>query len=826
MQNGNSGHETENDGYAGKVKEELKEYLMQYMESQAIEFKGAARGSFKCPNQAGHSNGDRNFSGAFQMHSEGAKWKCFKCSEGGDIYEMAHFVEGLPKGASQEFYTVTIPAVAETVGYPIDEERYFKSLNQKSGKDMTRKPRLPRELLDEINKVIRTRQDHTRINEDFKRFNYGPELQQSISRDFQVFFPKVGDFDFLPEDHPFRDEKNKIIRDDVMAVPIHSRYGSLLGFIGRRSVKLEEQNYTKYIYSDSIDPKERLNVFNLHQARPEVQRSGLVFIFESQFDCMVAYSSGIKNAISTGSTPDPDVLSRSLKEMKCKEVVLVLDRDKAGVEASVRLYEMLIDRNLVVTIYELPEGKDADEYIVENGPDRIKDPGKRIGIIEYIIHNNYGELGNEALSENAKYNYAIEYVVRFSRNLAMASQYSEYISERFGTRSPNDVHFDITKEMKNHRDPLVKRCNDLISQSMNDIIEDPDIERKISSVDSLNEKMKDIFTTHVAGSQSEERRELDELLTHGDESDRGLVLTGIQSLDNAVRLYPGTLVVMSGRPSVGKSTLVRALVPLMHQANDDIYIIHLSLDDTTRDTTDGIISSVSEIPNDVLESNRIGSRYEEALASAHDTFREWWMKSYYMCGQQKINTIEDIKLQVEKVRIVHGKKKKVILIVDNLMNLSEIATSAAKDKRAKVEHAVNELHQVTQTRDIITFCMVEFTKSGTYRPNLGMLKETGTIEYRAKIVGLLHNDLKSNPNSKILWRDPAHDQAFPILEVEFPKYKTGDPNRRIFLKMNPAINRLNECSGDEIKRFENLILTEDGPASGGGNDSSGGDSLE
>lgn len=801
-------HSSESSSYSHRVKEELKGYLENYMDLHGIKFRGKGRGSFQCPNNLFHKNGDRNFSGAFDVSSSNRVWYCHGCKMGGSIYEMANFIEGLPIGSDEQFWSVTIPRIANEVGFPINEEQYFKS---KGGSSSGPSTRLSIDDMASIRNVIQQRSDWSKINETFNR-NYPDDVKKQISERFEVFFPQKGDFSFLPDietdpptKHPFNDDA--VITDGMMVYPIYSRYGQLLGFQGRASVELEAAGTRKYRYTPLLNPDENMGVFNLHQARKSITETGSVFLFEAQFDCMVACCQGLNNSIAVGTSKNLDKVIAVLKQLGTHEAIICMDPDKAGIESAIKCYKQLIEAGISSSIFVLPDNIDADEFITRNGIVEFTDPTKRTGLIEFLITKDYGHLSNQSLSLPTRYTIALGYIIENSRNVGIATQYAELLAKKFSIKSQEDVHYDIMREMGLKKDPIITRCNDLIQGEINSIIQEIDLDKKMMSLEGLNHKMIEVYGTYLSSAESEDNQELQELLSQGDESDRGRIFTGINSLDDCFRLYPGTLAIIGGRPSVGKSTAIRFLCDTIQKANEDVFILHLSLDDMVRETVDGILCNIANIPNSVMETNRFSPDQRERLEEAQDLFRrQWWKQTYYVCGQKKVSSIADAHALIRRIQIRHPNKR-IIMITDNLMNLPEVAKNQSKDKRIVVETAINELHILGQTMDVANLTIVELTKGGPYRPTTAMLKETGTLEYRARVILMLHNDLKANRMSKIFWVND-NGEKLPVLEIDNAKFKVGAPNKISFLKMDPAYNRLVEASESEATRWNRIVVAE------------------
>lgn len=783
------------------------------MDYHGIQFKGSGRGSFQCPNKSFHTHGDRNYSGTFRQGSNGQAWMCHKCKEGGDIFEMASFVEGMPVGqAGAEFWTITVPHVAEAVNVKVDMQEYYKALELMKVNPEKARAQLSRDLVKDVRDAIEARKDPDKINGVYGR-DYSPEVRQTLSDNFDIFFPETGDLAFLGEEHPLNDPG--VIRSGSMVFPIYNQYNILIGFQSRRTNDEVKEGGKKYVYTHTFIEGEAINIFNLNKAKKAIQSERVAYCFEAQFDCMVAYVSGLENSISIGVSPNPEKLEKALKSCKTAEVVLILDNDTAGHHGTVKTAELLVDKGIGVTVFLLPEKTDADEFITKFGIDALKNPSKRMTIVEYILTVKYAELSSEHLSPSVRYLFALDYIVKYSRNVGTAVTYAKALSDLFDLKAEHDVKFDIVREMNNKKDPMVKKYNDIIENTFRDIVEEPDIEKKYGKFEESGKMLRDLSQAYATHSRSEESRELDEILIQGEEN-RGIIRTGIHDIDEAIKMTLGSFIVIGARPSVGKSTMVRAIAVSAIENDPDVFVLHCSLDDTKKDTMDGLIANLSGIENSIIESGNITSELMPRIEDAQRRIREWWSSRYYMVGQGRVSTVEDIASIARKITM-RDESKKILLIVDNAMNLPEIASSGSQNKRMIVETVINKLHILTQAQNMVNLTMVELTKSGPYRPNITMLKETGTIEYRAKVVAMLHNDLKADNKSGIYWSDENGTKK-PVLEVDFPKYKVGEPNKKVWMCMDPATNRFQSATEAQKKKWQQFALTQDKKFRQGGDD--------
>lgn len=790
------------DNYGIIIKDELKSKLLEYMDFQNIQYKGKSKGSFQCPNNHFHKNGDRNFSGTFKTSSNGEKWFCHGCKEGGDIFEMAWFVEGLPKSNVQEFYTVTIPHVAKVLNHSIDLDRYYKAIGDNTGSVVASSKKSIHINLEKIEKIIESRKNPEKINGDYNR-TYPDEIKQKLSNEFDIFFPEEKDFNFLPPvdsfAHPLDDEH--VIKKGNLVFPIYNKYNDLIGFCARLPQSEIDKGSKKYRFTRALNQTDRINIFNSEKAKKPARDSGILYVFEGQFDCMMAYVSGITNSIAMGTTSDIESLAKYCAEFNIKEIVLCLDNDKAGNNSTIKIYKELLNTPLTTSLILLPKDVDIDELIIKEGITSITDISKRKSVIEFILETNYEDLSKQDLSNNARYIMALQYAVEFSRTNATTNQYSKLIAEKFGLNLA-DVIYDLSRSLKLKRDPLIQKTNEVINASITSIIEEANPDEKILKLEKLTTDTKDLYIDYAHSSISDTVKELDELLDQGDDTDRGLVYTGIPEIDRSVRLTPGSLWVIAGRPSVGKSTLVRALIAAITNANDDTLILHFSLDDTKKDAMDGVISNIGKIRNELIMTNNYDEESRKNLEKAQSLIREWWGTRYYLIGQNGVSSINDVKNVTTRFQI-RNPEKQIILFIDNLMNLASVATKQGS-KREIVESELSELHVFGQAKNLIPIVLVEFRKSNSRRPGLIDLKETGAIEYRAKIITLLHNDLKHDPYSKISWSDQSKVKK-PVLELNFAKYKVGDPNQLVLLCMDPSYNSFISPTESQLTTWRKTI---------------------
>ncbi len=153
-----------------------------------------------------------------------------------------------------------------------------------------------------------------------------------------------------------------LFRDRLM-FPIFAIDSEVIGFGGR----IIDQGQPKYINSVESDIfKKGHSFYGLDKSAKHIRSADRVFVVEGYMDLLALYGRGVKNVVATLGTALTENHVRVLKRWT-KNVVLLFDGDQAGQTASARSLPNFFKHDLLPQIFVLPEGKDPDDYISENG---------------------------------------------------------------------------------------------------------------------------------------------------------------------------------------------------------------------------------------------------------------------------------------------------------------------------------------------------------------------------------------------------------------------------------------------------------------------------
>lgn len=158
--------------------------------------------------------------------------------------------------------------------------------------------------------------------------------------------------------------KNRII------FPIKDLEGNVVGFSGRKYLPKQEDE-SKYINTnETIVFKKGEILYNYSESIQEIKMNNNVYLFEGFMDVIAAYKANITNSVASMGTALTVKQINAIKRIT-KNVTLCYDSDGPGVLATIKAIELLVSNGMNVNVAIIPEGKDADEYIFNNGSEAL-----------------------------------------------------------------------------------------------------------------------------------------------------------------------------------------------------------------------------------------------------------------------------------------------------------------------------------------------------------------------------------------------------------------------------------------------------------------------
>ncbi|MEH2049730.1 DNA primase [Nostoc sp.] len=155
-----------------------------------------------------------------------------------------------------------------------------------------------------------------------------------------------------------------VFRDRLM-IPIRDVQGRVIAF-GGRTLTDEQPKYLNSPETELFSKGKTL--FALDRAKGGISQLDQAVVVEGYFDAIALHAAGINNAVaSLGTALSLEQVRLILRYTESKQLVLNFDADKAGTNATERaigeIAELAYKGEVQLKILNLPDGKDADEYL-------------------------------------------------------------------------------------------------------------------------------------------------------------------------------------------------------------------------------------------------------------------------------------------------------------------------------------------------------------------------------------------------------------------------------------------------------------------------------
>ncbi|WP_107038505.1 DNA primase [Brumimicrobium mesophilum] len=152
--------------------------------------------------------------------------------------------------------------------------------------------------------------------------------------------------------------------------PIHSVSGKVLGFGGR--TLQTDKKIAKYFNSpESILYDKSKVLYGIYFAKSEIIKQDNCFLVEGYTDVISMAQSGVENVVSSSGT---SLTKGQIKLIQryTQNITVLYDSDPAGIKASFRGIDLLLEEGLSVKVCLFPEGEDPDSFAKSHSTEELK----------------------------------------------------------------------------------------------------------------------------------------------------------------------------------------------------------------------------------------------------------------------------------------------------------------------------------------------------------------------------------------------------------------------------------------------------------------------
>lgn len=153
--------------------------------------------------------------------------------------------------------------------------------------------------------------------------------------------------------------------------PIHNISGKVIAFAGRTLKAAKD--IAKYFNSPESELYHKSNVlFGIHLAKNAIVKHDVCYLTEGYTDVIAMHQAGIENVVASSGTSLTEGQIRLIKRYT-SQITILYDGDTAGIKASFRGIDMILQEGLHVRVVLFPDGDDPDSFARKHSTEEIQD---------------------------------------------------------------------------------------------------------------------------------------------------------------------------------------------------------------------------------------------------------------------------------------------------------------------------------------------------------------------------------------------------------------------------------------------------------------------
>ena len=324
---------------------------------------------------------------SFYVNPERGTYYCFSSGQGGDHFEFVQRMEGVDfKGA---LHILAEKAGVEIV-YTGGPSKESKDKKDRLYEAMARAETLYADLLKDGKGIEGSAYAYAKSRglseESIASWNLGfaPEA-------WRMTLEKLQEAGFSNQELiqaglvKEADEKKGTFYDrfrNRLMFPIRDSAGRTVAFTGRA---LDPNDQAKYLNSPETDLYKKSEIlFGMDRAKDAIRQRGFALLVEGQMDLLMLHQIGFTNTIAlSGTALTPQHLS--LIKRYADNLMLALDSDRAGLNASMKNAIAALRAGMRVKAVKLPVGKDPADLAIEDAKDLTKRIADAKPIVEFFL---------------------------------------------------------------------------------------------------------------------------------------------------------------------------------------------------------------------------------------------------------------------------------------------------------------------------------------------------------------------------------------------------------------------------------------------------------
>lgn len=236
--------------------------------------------------------------------------------------------------------------------------------------------------------------------ETIKKFGLGYALNQweaftkeALGKGYKLDFLEKTGLTIVKEEKTFDRFKGRVL------FPIQSMSGRVLGFGGR--ILTNDKKAAKYLNSPESPIYYKSKVlYGINFAKQSIAKKDNCFLVEGYTDVIQMHQAGIENVVSSSGTALTADQIRLISRLT-KNITVLFDGDAAGLRASVRGIDLILEAGMNVKVCTFPEGDDPDSFAKKTPLDELQNylSEKAQDFIQFKASLLMGEAANDPIKK-------------------------------------------------------------------------------------------------------------------------------------------------------------------------------------------------------------------------------------------------------------------------------------------------------------------------------------------------------------------------------------------------------------------------------------------
>jgi DNA primase catalytic core len=563
--------------------------------------------------------------------------------------------------------------------------------------------------------------------------------------------------------------------------------GRPLGFVARPPLSCSEQELKdrglrKYHYAYGLEKSKGFSGLSFTQA----SRSGSIMLVEGLLDALYLNVKGAEPpAVSIGGTTLSEAQRAALERVGTKEVLLALDQDGPGQEATLRLIQKLRETDLHPLVVSWPEAyKDPDELVRAEGLEMLQKASQTAvawpkWLAGYLVHKQVTDTdrGLElALAETAKAYGGLSDPLE-------QRQFREALSEATGLPL-SELEPRLARQAEKASEEKARMVLSEMVREVQAKASEGDIIGAERLLGSSLEKLRRSRGVVVPEPYLVADLEQDILLA------KAGLRTGYEALDRLLSIPQGAITIVAGRPKHGKTTLQLNLLARMLKNYPEMAFAFFSYEESRRALALKLIMMEA---GEVLDGPKNYDHYvryfkEErptrpAIEQAISLYESWTSSGRLLLSDQRLSA-EDLSATIGHLS---GRGPLGAVFVDYIQKVP--LQGASSGQRYEYIQQVSGLLLDTAIQTdlpIILGAQLGRDKDSKDKVRLDNIRESGDIEQDANLVlGLLNKTRQKEEDDGV--RDSSRSVE---LDIRVLKNRAGQDETTVGLMLDRPILRI------------------------------------